>query len=60
MADLKVHGTPAVYDVPSTLTYAADCTPDCADGLFRKITLTGNIEINPPVDCCIEGCIEVF
>lgn len=36
------------YSAPVALTYAADCTPDCADGLLRKCTLTGNIEINPP------------
>lgn len=35
---------------PVSLTYASTNTPDCADGLFRKTSLTGNSYLMPPIN----------
>lgn len=35
---------------PVTITFANPLNPDCADGLYRKVTMTGDMEINPPTN----------
>ena len=35
---------------PTVLTYGATVAPDCADGLFRKMTLTGDLHLDPPTN----------
>lgn len=34
----------------TNLAYSASLTPDCNDGLARKITLTGDVTLNPPTN----------
>lgn len=34
----------------TTLTYAATLTPNCNDGLYRKVTMTGNLTVNAPTN----------
>jgi hypothetical protein len=45
--------TAAVWHLLSSalpLTYAATLTPDCNDGLFRSVAMTGDLEINAPTN----------
>lgn len=42
--------TPASYSSPSNLAYASTITPDASVSLLRKVTLAGNLTINPPTN----------
>ena len=33
---------------PSTLTFGSELSPDCDDGLYRKVLMTGDATLNPP------------
>jgi len=35
---------------PTTIAYGATIAPDMTDGDFRKVALTGNIELDPPTN----------
>jgi hypothetical protein len=35
---------------PTTITYGATIQPNMQDGDFRKVALTGNIELDPPTN----------
>jgi len=35
---------------PLAIDYAAALQPDCEDGLFRKVTLAGDMELDPPTN----------
>lgn len=36
------------YGAPVAITFANPLSPAVGDGLFRKVTMTGDMEINPP------------
>lgn len=38
------------YSTPISLTYGASLTPDCNDGLYRKVVMTGNPTLNAPTN----------
>jgi hypothetical protein len=44
MADLPENG----WSAPVSLPFADPLNPDCAGGLYRKITMTDDAELNPP------------
>lgn len=50
--DARLSGTV----LATSLTYSGTLTPNCADGLYRKVTMTGDLVINAPTNAT-EGMI---
>ncbi len=48
---LTYNGLPIVGSTaPIALTYGASLTPNCNDGLYRKVTMTGAATLNAPTN----------
>jgi hypothetical protein len=37
-------------EIPTSIDFASTITPNCQDGNYRKITLTGNVVLNSPTN----------